>query len=375
METHFAIAERLDEAALREELAFVGANPVVSALLQSVAGLLAVLNTHRQILAVNETLLELLGLESAGDVLGLRPGEALGCVHAREMPGGCGTSGFCSSCGAAIAIVASLAADAPVERECAIAAEDGGRGRDLYFRVRCVPVGYGGRRLLLLFLQDITYQQRLAALERLFFHDISGTINGLVGATYLLSQRAPEQVRELSASLSALSLRLATEVTVQRCLNDGAAAGYQPTFTPVAARQVLREIREIFRTRPLVAGRRLVVQEGGADVVLRTEPSLLTRVLANMVTNALEATPEGGEVKVWHEETGGSVAFLVWNGEPIPPEVAKRVFQRNFSTKAEMGRGLGTYSMKMFGEDILGGRVSFTSSAALGTIFSIRLPK
>ncbi len=64
----------------------------------------------------------------------------------------------------------------------------------------------------------------------------------------------------------------------------------------------------------------------------------------------------------------------VWNRQEIPPLAAKRIFQRNFSTKAEYGRGIGTYSMKIIGEQILSGNVSFCSSAAEGTTFFLSLP-
>ncbi|RJR33419.1 MAG: ATP-binding protein [Desulfobacteraceae bacterium] len=66
--------------------------------------------------------------------------------------------------------------------------------------------------------------------------------------------------------------------------------------------------------------------------------------------------------------------FNVWNRQAIPPRVALRIFQRNFTTKEEAGRGLGTYSMKFFGEKILGGQVSFTTSAESGTVFKFSLP-
>jgi sensor histidine kinase regulating citrate/malate metabolism len=52
-----------------------------------------------------------------------------------------------------------------------------------------------------------------------------------------------------------------------------------------------------------------------------------------------------------------------------------RIFQRNYSTKSDSGRGLGTYSMKLFGETYLGGKVDFTSSESEGTTFHLRLPK
>jgi signal transduction histidine kinase len=55
--------------------------------------------------------------------------------------------------------------------------------------------------------------------------------------------------------------------------------------------------------------------------------------------------------------------------------VRPRIFQRSFSTKASRGRGLGTYGMKLFGERHLGGRVSFTTGEAEGTVFAIELPR
>lgn len=44
------------------------------------------------------------------------------------------------------------------------------------------------------------------------------------------------------------------------------------------------------------------------------------------------------------------------------------------ATKEQTGRGLGTFSMKLLGEEILGGRVEFTSSAQNGTVFKLDLP-
>ena len=94
-----------------------------------------------------------------------------------------------------------------------------------------------------------------------------------------------------------------------------------------------------------------------------------------MLVNAFEATEPGGAVRLWLEQSGREVTFCVWNRQAIPGDVAPRVFQRNFSTKAESGRGLGTYAMKLFGETYLGGDMSFTTSKESGTIFRLRLPR
>ena len=90
---------------------------------------------------------------------------------------------------------------------------------------------------------------------------------------------------------------------------------------------------------------------------------------------ALEATEEGGHVKLNLAHDRDSITFSVWSHRFIPEKVAQRVFQRHFSTKQGYGRGLGTFSMKLFGEEYLKGRVHFETSAVDGTTFRVVLPR
>ena len=106
-----------------------------------------------------------------------------------------------------------------------------------------------------------------------------------------------------------------------------------------------------------------------------TDRRLLSRVLGNMLKNGLEATAAGQTVSLECHDRGQSVAFAVHNPEAMPEEVQRQVFQRSFSTKGQPGRGIGTYSMKLFGEQFLGGKVEFTSAASQGTTFTLTLPK
>jgi sensor histidine kinase regulating citrate/malate metabolism len=94
-----------------------------------------------------------------------------------------------------------------------------------------------------------------------------------------------------------------------------------------------------------------------------------------MIINALEATEESGEIRVFASSDQRRVSFSVWNAASIPEEIGRRIFQRNFSTKGESGRGIGTFSMKFFGESILGGTIDFRSSEAEGTTFVLTLPR
>jgi sensor histidine kinase regulating citrate/malate metabolism len=79
-------------------------------------------------------------------------------------------------------------------------------------------------------------------------------------------------------------------------------------------------------------------------------------------------------VKIWVEIADGVLFFHVWNDGEIQAQYVNRIFQRNFSTKSQDGRGIGTFSIKLFGEKILGGKVYFTTSAEKGTQFTFALP-
>ncbi len=374
MRTHFASPERLTDEELRNEIEIVSKNAIVDELLHSVSGVLAVLNEHRQILALNDALLNMLGITDFEEVLGLRPGEAVKCIHACEMPGGCGTSEFCSTCGAVISILSSLATGKTEEGKCALTIEKNGTRQDLYFRVRCSPVDYDSRRYLLLFLQDTTYHQRLAALERVFFHDINNIITGILSANEMIALKVKElrldgQFQDLPEMAHRLCVRLVNEIKMQYSVSQTDACSFQPTYNTVKLSDVILEIRDVFANNPVSHKRSLIVSGETPDLSFATDISLLMRVLNNMITNAFEETEEGGEVRVWVEPSRENVTFNVWNRQVIPADVARRIFQRNFSTKAEMGRGYGTFSMKFFGEGILGGKVDFSTSEEGGTVF------
>ncbi len=150
--TFFAPAERASEEELWRGLELVNQDLGAQLLLQRSPGMAALLNEHRQVLAVNDTVLKALGIESVGAVIGLRPGEALGCIHAAEMPGGCGTSFPCADCGAVLAILACMVQDCPVEGECTITVVRQDRLVELAFKARCIPLEIDRKRFLLLLL-------------------------------------------------------------------------------------------------------------------------------------------------------------------------------------------------------------------------------
>jgi nitrogen-specific signal transduction histidine kinase len=372
--SHFAPAERSSEEELRLQIALITKNPIVDGLLGLAGGVLAVLNERRQIVCVNDGFLRWLGVQDRAKVIGLRPGEALGCAHACDCAGGCGTSATCCTCGAAVAIVSALVNDVPVEEDCAITIGRNGKSEDLFLHVRCAPVRFAGTRFLVLFLQDATRQQHAAAIERVFFHDLANIVMSLETAGTLLARDPRKHAEELAEPIRSLAQRLARELHIQRRLTDPQGTLRPELKEEVLVSELFDELRLGFESHPAAEGKRLSFSTVPAGLTLKTDLAMMLRVLGNMVVNALEASAAGEEVRVYLKPFNDGLQLCVWNGQPIASEVCPRIFQRNFSTKRDSGRGLGTYSMKLFGEQYLGGKVDFETSAEGGTVFRLVLP-
>jgi signal transduction histidine kinase len=371
--TAFLSAERTGALKLATEISVASRSAVVEALLLGTGTALAVLDRNRQVVALNATYVALLGADDPRAALGLRPGESLGCVHARETPGGCGTTSACPGCGAALAMLASLRRGEPAERDCCLRLERDGVVSDHVFRARASPLEIGSAPFLLLTLADVSADRRRAALQRAFLHDLANLATGLDSAASALGDEVEED-GTVASDIRLMARRLVGEVRLQRAL-AGEGDGVKVAPETLAAGAALSALRDVMEHHPSARGRALVVTPSAADPVVRTDAVILQHVLANMIVNALEATPDGGEVRLSAGDGAGEVAFRVWNPGAIPVAVRPRVFQRYFTTKPGEGRGQGTFAMKLFGESYLGGKVSFETSARAGTTFELRLPR
>lgn len=371
--TFFASPERSGPERIRQEVEEVARDPAIDGVLRLGSGMLLILDENRQVVAANHALLRELGVDDPGEVLGLRPGEALGCVHAEDGPAGCGTTRYCASCGAAVAIVSSLSREVDCQRKCALAVRRNHGHDELCFLVRATPLRIGGRRYVLVYLRDITASERMVAMERAFFHDVNNTIMSLQGAVELLSMSGKDLDQSLVALAKRSLDRLIVEVGVQRQLVRAGGDAVHLHWQRVRAGDVLAGLEEAARSHPAAAGKDIEVRGRENPAVFATDPGLLSRILLNMAVNALEAAGPGDTVTLAAEGGAADLRFSVRNPQVIPPEDRLRIFQRHFSTKDGCGRGFGTYSMKLFGEEFLGGRVDFESREGEGTTFTFHV--
>lgn len=372
MDTFFAPAERTERRIFKNQIRTVSHSPIVEVLLKTMAGLLIVLNEDRQVVALNHAFLDRLGIEDAADVLGLRLGEVLGCIHAAGKPHGCGTTPACRSCGAVVAMMAAITDNVIDEKVCALSSEKNGVKKELCLLVRAQPVVIDAHRWIMIFAQDITQQQFWVNLEQVFFHDINNMLMTLLANAQTLSKKMPDD--RLVNEIAGMSRRLAGEMSLQQSLSQQKDGRYLLQKAVVGLIQLRQEVSRFILEHKACQQKELIEVWPEEDIQVQTDVLLASRVLGNMLINAFEATAESGCVRLTTTVENTSLRWEVWNAGMIAEEVQERIFQRHFSTKAKTGRGIGTYSMKLFGEKYLHGEVSFTSSAEEGTRFCFKLP-
>lgn len=370
-DTEFAPAERADAESVQRDAEALQQAMLAEHIAHVIPSIVVILNRQRQVVYKNQRLMDLLVESSDQEVLGKRPGELFDCIHAQGSEGGCGTTEFCRECGAAKAILKSQQDKVEVEDECRITSTAG----DAYdFRVWAAPFIFEGVEYTIFGLTDIRDEKRRDALERTFFHDVNNTLNVILGYSDLvIDEENMETLPELISTIQMAGRRLVDEIASQRRLLQAENRELSVTISPIESLSLLSEVVGLFSADDKWRDRNIVVGENSDGIEIATDVVLLRRVLENMVKNALEATSLGEEVCLACAPSDSSMVFSVHNSGCMPRSVQLQMFQRSFSTKGK-GRGIGTYSMKLFGEQYLKGKVWFSTSEDKGTTFFIAVP-
>jgi len=330
-----------------------------------------ILDHFHQIVAANQWLCGFLS-RGEDELLGMRIGEALRCVHLADVNGECGTSRFCETCGALEAILDPQRPGGKEVRECTITFETDQGERALDLRVTASSLDLGATFTVLV-LNDISDVRRRAVLEQMFFHDVLNTALGVRNLLEVLPALSDQHRREAAGLAFQLVQYLIEEIVAGKDLAAAERGDLAVHLMSVDASEILKNLCDFFANQPVNRGKEVVVKEISGPCMVTTDKVLLKRVLGNLVKNALEASVEGQEVGLSYQNRGPAV-FRVHNEAAMSEEVRLQVFRRSFSTKSLVGRGIGTYSAKLITERYLGGSLSFTSSEEEGTTFTVTLP-
>lgn len=374
--TRFAPAVRRSAAEVWRQSRQVAQAPHISALLECFPAPAMILNQERQLLAANQKLACLLG-RPVESVLGLRMGEAFNCIHSAEEPGGCGTSIFCRTCGAAKAILGSWTDRTANVQECRLTRRSPQGRQALDLRILAAPLWLGPEQFTVVSLTDITDEKRRMVLEKMFFHDVLDAASGIHGVLNLLPDLSGPEAAKLLKMATDLSGELLEQIRAGRDLGAAERGELQTNLRTLQVGPFLAQLCALYRHLAICAGKTIEHRCSPETAGILTDELLLSRVLGNLIKNALEASSPGQTVTVQFAPGKESEAptFSVHNQSVMPEPVKLQIFQRSFSTKAARGRGIGTYSVKMLTERYLKGRVRFCSEPGEGTTFTITLPR
>ena len=122
------------------------------------------------------------------------------------------------------------------------------------------------------------------------------------------------------------------------------------------------------------AKKRSIVKDFQTSPVLTVNPDKIIQVIINLVRNAVQATDENGSITVVITENDShAILDVADNGHGIPPEYLEDIWQPFFTTKGELGTGLGLDICRRILEGHHG-RISCRSHVGVGTTFTIELP-
>ncbi len=281
------------------------------------------------------------------------------------------------------------------------AALDGGASYDIEFRIlasdgstkwisaraRVDRDEHGAARRMLGFTMDITRRkssedalrrsERLAAAGRLaatIAHEINNPLESITNLIYLL--RAD---KSLSPSAQKYVEVADGEIARVSQISRQTLAFYRDTSTPVPVdlQQLLREVLALYENKLKESGVEVETRFAVAKplVGLRGE---LKQLFANLVSNALDAMPGGGELVITVLESAREVVVsLSDSGAGISADVLPKLFEPFFTTKQHVGTGLGLWVSKGIAEKH-GGTILVESSTRPedhGTTFRVLLGK
>ncbi len=336
--------------------------------------MILVINEARQVVYANKLMLEGLQKNTLDEVLGLRPGEAISCIHAGDVAGGCGMGPSCNNCSALNLVLNGISSNDSVSDDVVIQRRNDSA---ISMMTRIVPYQINGSSCFVISMQDNSDKIRRRELERLFFHDILNATGAIKNYLSLLSENAPLPMKEDVVFLDLALGQTIEDIQIQRALGDAEHAEYAVVLTAVSPEDVLKGIVAYFRYYREKDCKKIHLVLPEQSFELMTDARLLRRILINMTKNALEASATHDEIILSCEIIQSSplqYKFSVKNPGIIPEAVRQKIFTRSFSTKG-FGRGIGTYSMKLFGEKYLEAQVGFTSTKEEGTEFYILIPQ
>ncbi|MCW4025017.1 MAG: PAS domain S-box protein [Candidatus Bathyarchaeota archaeon] len=227
-------------------------------------------------------------------------------------------------------------------------------------------------------LKQLKDAERLAAIGQtagMVGHDLRNPLQSIVGEVYL----AKTEIETLPECQQKLCLKENLDAIADQIdYMDKIVSDLQTFVKPVELHKKLINLNQfveaVFAQVSIPRNVNVNIDLGSETLTLETDPQLLKRVLINLVTNAFQAMPEGGELTLKaHKTNEKQIKIIVQDsGIGVPDDIKPKLFTPLFTTKSK-GQGFGLAVCKRVIE-AQGGAITFESQFGKGTKFTINYP-
>jgi signal transduction histidine kinase len=233
--------------------------------------------------------------------------------------------------------------------------------------------------------QQVIQQERLSAIGQMasgIAHDFNNTLTPILGFTELLLESETLLNDKVEARRCLEMLRTSTKdaaSVVSRLREFYRPADTDEEFPIVDLAKIVQQAVLLtepkWRSQTQAMGMTVeVTVEIKASPFVAGEESALREVLTNLIFNAVDAMPEGGRIALETAiDRGDAVIHVRDSGTGMSESVRQRCLEPFFSTKGDLGTGLGL-SMVYGIVERHRGKLEIESAVGQGTTFTIRLP-
>ncbi len=317
-------------------------------------------------------------------VLGRLGGEVFSCVNA-SRGGGCGKNAECKSCALRNTFTKTFQTGENLDRMPGemIFVRDGVPSKhDILISTTSFAIADG--RKVLVSIDDITDLKELERLRdnltHMIVHDMRSPLTGIAGFLDLaLRNREADDKTSRFLVTARESANMLTEMVTELLDVSRLEAGEMPLEKEECD---LREpvSKAIESLGGLVADRDVQAIYPDKPVSVSCDPTIVRRVVANLVANAVKFTPKDGSVRIEVAEQPGSTKIAVTDTGPgIDPEYHGKIFDKFGQVEARQhgkmySTGLGLTFCKLAVE-AHGGAIGLESEIGKGSTFWFSLPR
>lgn len=240
----------------------------------------------------------------------------------------------------------------------------------------------------ILTLHDITKEKQLAAMQLDFVslaaHELRTPLTSIKGYLSVLTNEKKDSLDpdsllfldRINISASQLMALVENLLSVSRIERGAFTVNLEPLDWTSYVRQSISDQTTRAKDKHLSLE---FVEPSEAIPQASADKLRIGEVLNNLLSNAINYTPPGGEIKVTIEKKGEEIiTHVIDNGPGIPPEAQAHLFTKFFRVPGKVaagakGTGLGLYISKAI-IDLHHGKIWVESQVAKGTNFSFSLP-